>query len=575
MHLRVALTGLGALAGVGIWALIRADTLQAEAPGLFLVALVGLSTWSGVVLALSGPLRLRPALAGGLALALPAAALMWLAGQRYANPVEVLSAPGTLAVFFLMVFIATPFLSVALRNRSNWLSYSALFETAWAITIRFSAAMLFAAVVWGFLLLSDALLGLVDLDMIERALEVDGVPAGVTGAALGLGVAVIHELRDVVSPLLPMRLLRLLVWPIVVVVAVFLLAVPMRGLSGLVGQLSPAATLMGVALGAITLVTSAVGRTSDEAVSAGLGPRLLSLSLPCLAGLAVWAIAMRIAAYGLTPERVLAVTVALVLLLYGLAYGAAALRSATRWMEPIRRANVGLALLSLVICAAWLTPLLNADRLSARSQLARFVAQETPVDALPLRRMAQDWGRAGQAALQELKTLDAHPAYDEVMARLHAIETQRDRDLVTTVPTPEQTTQFAADLADWVPVQPSGQLQIERLETLGRYWLGEWHGVCAPRTDASPPCVFVQGQFAVDLSVDAQGLMIVPDRDGLPAAFFVRWPSATVSPLTSAGPLPADAVGRILKDGAQLVPLETEALLLDGRRFAPGLQVTE
>lgn len=572
---RLALALLGGLASVALWILTEADALQERAPGLFLLLVTGLSVWSGVALAMAGPLRLRRALAGAVILAVPAAALMWLAGQRYEVPTDVLLKPGTLPVFLPMIFIATPFLSVALQRRGAMLSYPDLFGTAWSITIRFAAAMLFAGVVWGLIYLSDSLLGIVGIEVIERILDIDAVPAAITGAALGLGIAVIHELREVVSPQLPLRLLRLLVWPILAVVAVFLIAVPLQGLSGLVGQLSPAGTLMGVALGAVTLITSAVGRDDDEAVRAELGARLLALSVPLVAGLGAWAVVMRVVQYGMTPDRALAAVVALVVLLYGLAYAVSALRGKVRWMALLRQANVWLALFTVAVCAAWLTPLLNAERWSVNSQLSRFAAGRTQVDELPLTRMARHWGKAGQAGLDRLEAMTDHPDHALLVAKIAETRTATDTPPTPTIPTPDRVAPVAQELALWIPVRPEGALQIEDLERINPYWLGEWHGRCAPLPEAPARCVFVAGRFSADLPASDQGLMILPDGAGGLIAQHVRWPGAEVAPMNSAEGLPIDAVGRILSGDFALAPIETQALELDGRRFAPGLRASE
>ena len=46
-------------------------------------------------------------------------------------------------------------------------------------------------------------------------------------------------------------------------------------------------------------------------------------------------------------------------------------------MERIRQGNIRVALGIIVLAALWLTPVLNAERISAQSQLARFEALKT------------------------------------------------------------------------------------------------------------------------------------------------------------------------------------------------------
>lgn len=570
---RLALTLLGGLAASGLWALTGAEALQDRAPGLFLLLLAGLSTWAVVALALAGPLRLGRALAGALILALQAAGLLRLAGQRYVQPLDVLQAPGTLTIFLLAVFVATPFLGVALARRPPVLSYPALFQTAWSITIRFAAAGLFTGVVWGLLYLSDALLGIVGIDAIGDVIDIDGVPAALTGAALGLGIAVIHELREVVSALVLLRLLRLLVWPVLAVVAVFLVAVPLRGLSGLVLGLSSGGTLMGVAMGAVTLITCALGRDDSEAMRPAIAPRLLAFSVPLLAGLGVWAVALRVGQYGLTPDRVLAGTVALVLLAYGLAYAGAALRAAG-WMARLRRVNVWLALLVIAVSCAWMTPLLDAARLSAASQLARFADGRATTGQLPLWRMQTDWGRAGQDALAELEAMTGHPDHAALVAAIEAVRRGEPWHRALNDPGGDRL-QMATDLALWVPVRPDGALDPDKLADIPPYWLRQWHDLCAPEADGPARCVFVRGRFAADLPAADQGVMIERDTDGTHIAQHIRWPGPEVLAIDTAAGLPEDAIARILDGDVPLTPVETEALDFGTIRIAPGLRATK
>ncbi|MBB96837.1 MAG: hypothetical protein CML68_19840 [Rhodobacteraceae bacterium] len=572
---RLGMALLGGLAFSALWALTEAEGLRDSAPGLFLLLIAGLSCWSAVSLAISGPVSLSRSMVGALVLAVPVAGLMRLAGLRALVPTDVLESPGVLAVFLLMVFVATPFLAVRLQGRGPWLSYPALFETAWAITIRFAAGMLFAGVVWGVLLLSDALLGIVGIDLIGGLLDIDGVPALVSGAALGLGIAVIHELREVVSPLLVLRLFRLLVWPVLIVVGVFLVAVPVQGLSGLVGSLSPAATLMGVALGAVTLITSAVGRADDEAMEAELGPRLLALAVPVVAGLAVLAVVLRVSQYGWTPDRVMAATVAGVTLLYGLAYGAAALRGAGRWRAPLRRANVVLALLVIAVCAAWLTPLLDAGRLSARSQVARFADGRSTLDQLPLDRMVRDWGKAGHDALDRLEAMTEHPDHDALVREIEAARRKPTLRQATTDAVDLDPIALARDLAQWVPVRPDGQLDPDALARVQLYWLSDWHVRCRPLEDGPPPCVFVHGRFVADLPAKDQGLLVLPYGPNQLLAQHLRWPTAEITTIETSDALPEDAVARILDGDFALAPVQTEALELGGQVFGPGLRQPE
>ena len=173
---------------------------------------------------------------------------------------------------------------------------------------------------------------------------------------------------------------------VLVVMSVFILALPFQGLSHLFGDLSAAATLLAMALAGVTLVSTAVDQSDADATEAPLMrlmTQMLALLLPLPAALAGWAVWLRVDQYGLTPNRLAAAMAALLALGYGVAYAAAVLRRG-RWMARIRLANTWLALGGVVLAALWLTPVLNAQRLSAASQLARYEAGRTALANLDL-----------------------------------------------------------------------------------------------------------------------------------------------------------------------------------------------
>ena len=139
------------------------------------------------VLALVGPVPVRRALPGGALIAVPATVLVSLGGLRYADPMQLLDHTPTLAVTGLLVYLATPFLSVALRDRSAWRDYALLFETAWSFTARYLLAGVLVAVFRALVFLSDAMMKLIDIDLIERMLDTGWLVFGSQWRGAGAG----------------------------------------------------------------------------------------------------------------------------------------------------------------------------------------------------------------------------------------------------------------------------------------------------------------------------------------------------------------------------------------------------
>lgn len=578
---RVAQVGLGGAAGLALWALAAHWDEPAMPPALYPVLFVFVLVQAGTALALAGPLRIGRALGGALILAVPISALTLLAGRRYVKPSDLLDDPVLLAVLAVLVFFSAPFLSVSLRRRADWRRHEALFQSAWTITVRYGAAWLFVAAAWALALLSARLLGLVGMDALDTALAVRWVRFVATGAMLGMGLAVAYELRATIGPVLILRLLRLLVPPVLAVVALFLAAVPFRGLSQLFGEFSAAGPLMATSMVAVTLISSALDRNDAEAVSGRVlraATRALALMVPVLAGLAVWALVIRVRQYGWTPDRVLAGCVAMFLLAYGLGYCGAAL-TGRGWAARVRAVNVAMALAVIAGAALWLTPVLDAYRISATSQVARYADGRASAPDLPLWHMAHDWGRAGRSGLERLAAL-AERDGDGDLGELLALAGDRAdpyhyRQAIDRLRLPLA----AAELARLLPVRPEGAaLDPAALGALPAINRDQWLKGCRDTLPGGRPgCVMVLGDFAPVPGAGVQGIVLFLDDAGRargnhlmlrggedPSVRVIYDPVADTWPL-----LPADVIARAQDGDYAIAPSGGRALLIGDAVLVP------
>lgn len=451
---RILYSIVGAVAGLSAWVLIQVvPDLLGSARLVLLLVSAGLGFFS-ILLALMGPVRLIPAAAAAVIMAVFSAALLLWASFRHVDVRAFLDHGYGLVAYVYLLAIGAPFAIAALHRHGGWRHYGLLFDAAWGLVVRGAAAWLFVGVFWGVLLLSNELLGLVGLNIIQDLIRIDAMSYLISGAVLGLGIAIVHELREYVSPFLVIQLLRVLLPALLVVLAIFILALPVRGLGNLFGQYSAAATLLGVTAAGVTLITTAIHR--DNALSVH-GPVMrgaawgLSLMLPVPALLALWAVWLRVDQYGLTPDRVAALIAAGVATIYALAYAGAVIRR-RGWRARQRHVNRWMAIVSLAIAAAWLTPLLNAERLSTASQLARY-ERGVDSDKLALWEMAHLWGKAGQKGLARLEASaeagDKQPLL-AMISEARRIETRWDFE----------AGQGNADIANMdgiVPVRPEGR----------------------------------------------------------------------------------------------------------------------
>lgn len=498
MARRVTLALVGAAAGVALYVLLvelpdRTDNTRLV---LALASLVG--GFFAALLPAIGPLTLaRAVMAAGLIAVVSSGLLTW-ASFRFDDAEDFLSVGHALAAYSLLVALPLPFLIAALRPGEGWRDFPALFTHAWEIVVRYVVAWTFTGIVWGVIMLSDQVLQLVGIDLIERLIDIDGVPWALTGIALGLSLAVSFELRGLIRPDLVLRLLRLLLPVVLVVSAVFLIAAPINGLSRLFGGISAAATLMAMAIAAATLITVTLDRSDAAAARAGVlvwSARITALILPVLGALAGWAVMVRVGQYGWTPARLAAAVAAAVTLAYGLAYAGAVLRGA-HWQQHIRQANIWLALMLIATAALWLSPVLNAERISVKAQIARYESGRIAAEELDLWTLGHDWGRAGTMALDRLRG-----EADEALARRFAmLDAARSRyDYLASV-AGEAIPEQAADLMKLLAVRPEGATLPDDLfdgdDPSRRFLLETLTAGCKQTTPGGAPgCVAVVADF--------------------------------------------------------------------------------
>ena len=485
---RWALAVIGAVAGALLCGLIEAVDRDLLSERLALVAMAWEVTLAGALLVMAGPMGLRRAVLASLGLAVAVAALVWAVSLRYAEAGEVFDAPLSAMAVLIVATLPIPFLIS--RAGPGWRHYPTLFLEAWTIVVRSAAAWAFTGVVWLVIFLSDALLSIVGVEIIQDLLEIGAVPFVITGAVLGLAMAVVHEFAELLSPYLVLRLFRLLLPVVLVVMLVFLAVLPFRGLTGLFNGLSPALVLLAMVAAGIALVSIAVDQTDAEATGSPflrLTAQGQALILPVMAGFAGWAVWMRVVQYGWTPERLFVALLAGLALTYGVIYAGSVLLRGP-WMERIRQGNLRMALAVIALATLWLTPVLNAERLSAQDQLARFEAGVTSVEALDVTTIG-GWGLAGDRAIAALEVRAKEPGGEALAAHLV------DPWAMPVVALEEQAAQLAALVAA-LPLQPASATATATRDTLLAALLDSevvsWTEACLRRLpDGRAGCVMV------------------------------------------------------------------------------------
>lgn len=508
---RGAMTLTGTIAGLAAWAMVEIVPDLITNPHLLTTVVAAVGGFFTILLAISGPTPLGRSAVGAAILSLVGAVLLGFASTGFHTSEAFVDAGFPIIAWMMFLSLGTPFASVWVWDRHYWNSYLDLFEVSWTIVVRFAAAWLFVGVFYLVLFLSDALLSLVSITWIEDLIEIDLIPYVLTGAVFGLALRVVWEMRDYLSPYLLLHLLRLLLPVLLVVMVIFVLALPLSNPETLFAGLSPAGTMMAVAIGGISLVSVALDKSDADAVRAvwmQWAARGVSLLLPVLAGLAIWGVWLRVAQYGWTPDRVAAMSAALLTGAYALVYFLSVLRGGD-WMARIRRGNLVMAGAVVGVCVLWLIPFISAESISARSQAARYVDGKVTAQEAALWEMSHDWGKAGERALAGLGALPEaeHAELHRALALL--AEAANSYDFKERMGDPEWDTLPERLIASVQTVPVGTTLDREVVATLADFWLRDWVKVC--EGEAAPGCVLLLGDFNTR-SDSPEGVMFLPTR---------------------------------------------------------------
>jgi len=359
------------------------------------------------------------------------ALLAWGMVSRYGgSEVSATSSayPILLAVYCsaVVTIVALPFYRTRMQRQRAWNDYSTLFEFSWNQTVSVAVGAGFMLVVFAVLGLTIALFGVLGIDL-ENILWRREVLIPVAGGAFGLGIGITRTRHTIVhgTRYLLISLLRALLPVHVLITGGFVLMVALQGLVAIDTDVSVTFVLLLAVALALTLCSAAVGDTENpDGRVLGWLCRAQSILVLSMSLLAAWALWQRIAQHGLTQERLLAVILVAVFVLYGVAYAASAFLP--RQARALQQANIVMALLTMIVAVLLMTPLLDLPRIAANKQIARLNSGELLPEEIDLGWLQFGAGRAGVEALDRLRELPL--AKTAVMrTRLAELDSSEDR----------------------------------------------------------------------------------------------------------------------------------------------------
>ncbi len=308
------------------------------------------------------------------------------------------------------LFCAHHLIVPALRQGEAFVPYDHYYETAWKAGIQLVLALMFVGVFWLILMIGGALFRTIGISFVMDVIGKAWFITFLSAIVFALGVE-LSDVRDGLTQGIRMVALTLLSWllPVAVLLAgAFLIALPVVGTGGLHTSLSPAAFMLASAAGLIILINTVYQDGAEhlsETPFLRITMRVACVLLVPLTAFALWAVWVRIGQHGLTPQRIVALTGAIIGLLYGIGYVAAQWIGRQRgggWMPLLEGTNVAVAVVTTLVLLAYSTPWLNPVQLSINNQLARVASGTLSADQIPYAWLGWKGGPRARAALEEL-----------------------------------------------------------------------------------------------------------------------------------------------------------------------------
>jgi hypothetical protein len=343
--------------------------------------------------------------------------------------------PGGAWLFFgnlLIAFVLTAFIQARDVATGRRFDYLALCRHAWNNGLALFLAGLMLAGFWLLIMLWAMLFETMGVDFFANFFQTRGFGWGASALICSIALrislergGILDALRNVIQ-----AMCRFLLPLTVLILLLFASSLPLLGLEPLWQTRTACSILLSLVIAHLWLVNGVFqdgGRASGYPRWLRLLVNLSSLTLPLLAGLAAYALWLRIAQYGLTPERVLGVLPVLLANLYAWALAWAVLAPGELWLGSLRRSNPWLALICVGLIALLQLGPLNPLQLSAASQYQRLLSglpEDEQRDLVFL--LHYRWGEPGREALErlrvELPELDAErrAQLQELLAGLDA-----------------------------------------------------------------------------------------------------------------------------------------------------------
>jgi hypothetical protein len=322
-------------------------------------------------------------------------------GHAYVLPSYALVQSLMIALFIAFGLVAASNMGAGPSTR-----YARHFDVAWKLAVQLVLVWLFIGVFWLLLWLGAGLFRLIKLEFLYELFKQRWFSIPVTAVVFALAMHVTDVQAGLVrgARTLVLTLFAWLLPLMTLIVAAFLAALVVTGLEPLWGTKRATSLLLTAAFALVFLINAAYqdGEPDNPAPPILRYARIAAAAvLIPLVALAAYALVLRVAQYGWTPQRVTVVAVLIVIWSYAVGYAYAAVRYGGR-LKGLESTNFFTAYLVLAALFALLTPIADPARLAVADQLRRLEAGKVwpfQFDFMFLRFKA---GRFGIDALEQL-----------------------------------------------------------------------------------------------------------------------------------------------------------------------------
>ncbi|TFG92146.1 MAG: DUF4153 domain-containing protein [Myxococcales bacterium] len=315
---------------------------------------------------------------------------------------------------FVLLYVTVPFAQIFQSSGRLRFPYPELFEHSWNNFFVGLVAALFTGSFWVVLGVWGALFNLIGIPFFTDLFQSKPFAYISTFSAVGYGLALGRAGEGVISTLrrITLMIAQALLPLLGLIALLFLAALPLTGLDPL-WKTGSATPLVLALLAFLTLFLNGVFEEGREPPDY---PRIVLrtieiavLLMPAYVAIALYGTILRVAQYGLTPERVYAFLFIGVASVYAVGYAAAVVLRRRPWIGTLKSVNVGTALLLALLAVLVQLPVLDPLRLSAESQASRLRMGKVGAKDFDFATLRFRLGHYGWEALQRLEAMEDHP----------------------------------------------------------------------------------------------------------------------------------------------------------------------